>query len=934
MAFREKQAEVKELSLQLSARLQPEKTPKKERDGHPFLRTYNPRRGTVLPDGPGYEIDDDFQEACLDTENLIPMMELNPALAKEILLAVLLSEPENVQDLSSHNFKYDIHEPHQWFPPFYSRGPFLNFLKTAPSDAVSFVLTLTNFAVKEWKLEQQARNEEITFVTLDIPGIGKREFYGDSRVYYWFRDIGNAPHSLISILMALEKFLIDLIDSGKEHEQYIKQILENSDSLALVGLISSVGRYSPKLFLTVLQPLLECFELYQLESSLDYGAMNIEGHQMIGSNFMDSTTWELASKWHSMPHRKTSIRSVALPLMIGNEEINSLFKNKIIPEWTKLNQQRDDEGYIDPFLVNMVAQFNSENYVPYRDEHNVGLIYREPEAITQQLQPVKSATSADTDDFSFAFSKQRELESNKKYEIDELEKIWEKVQTFVKQPEGDLFEHLNKRLSNIFAGIAILVVNKESLLNIHPEYFEWIDQAVGEVLEQITFDLRESTMFIGPGSWEGFAAKFVPQLFVKNPENKTYRRWMGILALHANNETVGLIFKETSHFLKFNDPVFVQLQNLYIQRCRLVNQQHPSRWDEEIDWKKVFEEILDDYSEGKTPHALIDICGFVSEPIEDSEADEPLHRRKQGRRFQSLHDPGIDLDLVFPALQFPEFEGITEPNERNYILGWYHKLIDLTVLSWGEIKSDSLPLDISLHSFDHSLILRLSLLLPKLAREEAEKLWKPLLAYGNIGAKWLESFFDNLVINNYQKPENYEALGEVWNDMIHFANTEDTWKFKKGIYHDHWKLWQCVLGISNIQIEVWKIGYQELLLKVSKKIVERVTKVWMNPEAINKLAVLLRSPSAKEFINPGILLIDMHLKLRDKIDKEDPPEGMVRMPFDYYDSVANTSSFLWTNHKPDIINDERILQPFKNIVIHLVAIQNSIGLELQDRLIE
>lgn len=356
MAFRENQAEVKALSLQLSARVTPEKSASEKHDDHPFLRNYNPRRGTVLPDGPMFKVDDDFQEACLDTENLIPMMELNPVLVKEILLAILLSEPENVQDPSSHNFKYDIYEPHQWFPPFYSRGPFLNFLKTAPGEALSFVLTLTNFATEEWKLEQQARQEEITFITLDILGIGVREYYGDNRVYYWFRDIGNAPHSLISILMALEKFLIDLIDSGKEHERNLKQILENSNSLALIGILSSVGRYSPKLFLTVLQPLLECFDLYQLESTLDYGATNIEGHQMIGSNFMDSTTWELASKWHSMPHRKTSIRSVALPLMIGNEQINYLFKNKIIPEWTKLNQQRTDEGYIDPFLVNMIAQ--------------------------------------------------------------------------------------------------------------------------------------------------------------------------------------------------------------------------------------------------------------------------------------------------------------------------------------------------------------------------------------------------------------------------------------------------------------------------------------------------------------------------------------------------------------------------------------------------
>ena len=303
-----------------------------------MFTSWNPRRGTVFPDGPFDRVDDDFEEACLDTENLVPMMKTNPELAKEILLAVLICDPEAVQDPGSHHFKYNINEPHQWFPPFYTRGPFLNFFNTAPSVALNFLITLTNFAAEEWKLEQQARGEEITFITLDIPGAGARNFYGDNRVYYWFRDIGNAPHSLISILMAFEKFLIDQVNSGKELDDIIISILENSNSLALIGLISSVGRYSRKLFLTVLKPLLTCLEIYQLESGLDYGAMGLEGHQNMGSNFFDTTTQQLSWKWHAMPHRKASIKSIALPLMLSYQEIHDLFKNKIIPEWTKIKQ--------------------------------------------------------------------------------------------------------------------------------------------------------------------------------------------------------------------------------------------------------------------------------------------------------------------------------------------------------------------------------------------------------------------------------------------------------------------------------------------------------------------------------------------------------------------------------------------------------------------
>ncbi len=45
------------------------------------------------------------------------------------------------------------------------------------------------------------------------------------------------------------------------------------------------------------------------------------------------------------------------------------------------------------------------------------------------------------------------------------------------------------------------------------------------------------------------------------------------------------------------------------------------------------------------------------------------------------------------------------------------------------------------------------------------------------------------------------------------------------------------------------------------------------------------------------------------------------------------ASILWENHKEMINNDSTILQNFKEIVTFLVARQNAIGLELQDRLL-
>ena len=288
--------------------------------------------------------------------------------------------------------------------------------------------------------------------------------------------------------------------------------------------------------------------------------------------------------------------------------------------------------------MKLIAQFNSENYEPFQNEQQVGLIYQEPGEVTQQLEVVRSSTAIGSDDFTFAFSKQRDLEQNKAYDLPALEEIWTKIQGFYGQAEGNLFEHHNHRLSNIFAGVGILVANYNKLKDVHPEYFDWIAKVVTEVLDKTTFDLRESTMIIGPGSWEGFAANFVPLLFAKDPADKVRRRWIALMALSSNNEAVGRLFKATTGFFKFDDRTFIQLQNLMIQRSHLVSKHIPGNWQQTPDWKEIFKKPLEDFIRDETQMELIDICSFIGDIVEEDEPDEVHRIRRRGRQVKPLLD--------------------------------------------------------------------------------------------------------------------------------------------------------------------------------------------------------------------------------------------------------------------------------------------------------
>ena len=339
---------------------------------------------------------------------------------------------------------------------------------------------------------------------------------------------------------------------------------------------------------------------------------------------------------------------------------------------------------------------------------------------------------------------------------------------------------------------------------------------------------------------------------------------------------------------------------------------------------------MENYVENKTPHYLIDICDIVDTIAQK----ENWRRTKHGKPVTPIKSPGIDLNFLYPALQFPEFENILEQGEKAHVLHWYQKLVDLTAWTWGTANEGLPNLDVSISSFDEWLIKKLSVLLPNLDKEQARKLWNPLLSYGIINSEWLGYFFDNLIVQNFQKPDRYETLGLIWNDMIDYANSESTWKFNRESYFEYRKIWKGLLGVSNLQMQVWDLGYQELLANVSKKATEYFANHWINSDMVNTVAKLLMTPSAPNFMDSGILILDIHLKWQNELNNTETPPAFVREPFKYYDSVASACSYLWTNYKSSIIGKDATFQAFRSIILHLVSIQSPIGLELQDRLVE
>lgn len=943
LAVNEFPEEVIELSLKLCKRIKVGRQEKKQEcrnneNPHSIFRSFKIRDKIQWTHGPYESPDCAFEKICTEDNALNPIIDSHPETAKEILLALFIEAPEEVSFGYDHNYDLDINEPHGWFPPFYTRGPFLYFLKNQPKVGIDFIVTLVNFATQQWTNKFTHEHKEIPKITINI-NAKEHDYIGDHRVYFWFRDSTGVPHSIVSALMALEKFLVDQIDAGKPLSDYIKFILDNGNSLAYLGILVSMGKYKPVLFLNELKPLLEEFALYELEKSLHYGGHGVEGHQMIGAVTLGETTWNLANKWHSMPHRKTSLQSVTIPLYMNYEDLQAYYV-PIVDSWKILLSQIEAKGSTNVYLNNLINYYNKDNYAVVEHEGQHYLQYIEPEELTTKYKEAREVISEDNDMFTFPFQCFQELEKEKEYSLEECDQLIIKVQDFSKLNDANPYSQMYGKYQSVLGGCAILVSNKE-WIDAHPETLKWIVDYTSDVLTKFSVNRHDIMQADLGHSWQAFTARILALLWVNDSANKVFRRLLGILILKSSYATLELLFKSISKHLRWSSEDFIQIQNFAILWSLALDKDNRKEYSKATTGKigkelksfnldKHAPAILDDFINGKTSRALLDW----------SELRLILPKRK--RRHYGFdtdpgigNEPGIDMEMikhVFGSL--PRLNRV-ENEEREYVLLFWKQIVGQIIFELGEVTTDLQERRDSPSGFHFWAMDRIAEELSEIKLEDSvkpEAYWKPIFDYGYSAGSWIDYFCMRFFIFNIAKKENHNAFFEEWLKMIGNAYSSDAWRIK-GRY-DRKEIWEALMGLTDVILAYWKNDdYLDFFERVAPENIKWAQKHFGNQDIVGNIIYIQKTKPGLTVIKDALQIIKSYLNLRKAADRVETPKGLVRVVFKYENSLAATASFLWENHKEMINSDSNILKNFKEIVTFLVASQNAIGLELQDRLL-
>ena len=763
--------------------------PERERPAPPPSLSSFGRPRDPWPDGPRARVDAEFQEACLDTGAFAALVRARPDAALEVLLAVCIEEPQR-EDYSSNPMREcGLDHWRSGDPPLFCRGPFLQVLRQAPEQGLTFVLRLVNFATKCFA------GEELLTVAV---GNESRAWFGDNRVFRWHHDwpLSNGA-SVQCSLMALEHWLYEQIARGENVDRSITRVLRESELLAFVGLLFDVGKRSPALFAGVLKPLLRNWVLLDWDRQVT--TLRQQGGSSLGYwGTQPRLMREIGRRWYGMPHRRNFLIYLAggiVETIIGDEG-QAQFLEGLRADWSReLDAQDEPET-----LRLMIERFNPANYTfEVRDGRRVPADFQWPEAIQRRNAEDLRRIGAESTSMNLPQRCRDRLDEARPLSQDELIWLWDYLQKMDAEPapvavDDDAIIHAEDVLCG---GIALLVVLNHDWLTADPERIAWCRRKLGSVVEQppppLRFDIETAS---GERKWATFAAEVGVALLAIDRGDALARRLVaiGVTGFHYTTTARTMLTA-----CRRRDQLGEDFDRMLGLAIRWAGLRRPFAFatragadapDES--WSERKDALISDFVERRSSvelpdiRAVNDVAGAEVQAIQDMRFPESARlggarrrpRHRAGRSRESLYREGLQLDshVLSSAFAWLDLQS-ARPDERPLWLGYIRQHLDLVL---GSIPQVDDPLKQEIEGlpdeFDSWVFGVVARAIPCLtAAEDPRSLWQPIIDLSSPGHHWVERFFWEWFTNGRRAAPSPEDFVRLWTGMIGHALTSPAW---------------------------------------------------------------------------------------------------------------------------------------------------------------
>lgn len=890
------------------------------------------------PDGPRDGVQNAFQEACLDTGAFPAFVRARPDAALEVLLAVCIEPPQHEDFGRSSMPETGFDHWKGGDPPLYCRGPFLQFLKEAPDQGLSFALRLVNFATRRF-CEGHGLSVRI--------GNDTRLWCGNSNVFRWHHDWPVWSGSMIHcVLMAVERWLYEKIDRDEDIDPWINRILEESESLAFAGLLFDVGKYRPALFAGVLRPLLQNWLFLDWDRQIATLRRSGASDPMGLWTYQPRAMIELGRAWYRMPHRQDML------LYIGGGIVETLVTNEA--ERPFLAQLRsgwvsDLNGEEPPEVIRLLSErLNPDNYTfETRDGKRVAASFDWSDAVRLKNQEDLQRIATDQMITGLPFQMRQLLDSNERFSQNQLPQFWEFVQGLEDLSprlanDGDPLHHIEDLLCG---AIAALIVKHRDWLAADPERMAWCRSKLESVVGQPPAPLRfDSEAADGDRKWDSFAGEAGVALLAQDRDDPLARRLVAISVLSFHYGTTSRTLIRASQRREqlgddFDRMLCLAVRWAGVRPAQNMAQRGRTDTDAEDDHAGK-EPLIKEFVEARLPTELPDILELSAQAERDIEAIRTRQfpemarmrrressTRRPGGEVETLHRGRLSVDTRVLSAAFAWLDlAAARPNEKAKWLGLVRMFLDIELGLIPKIddprrqRTEDHP-----DEFDAWVYGVIAKTIPSLtAAEDHCTLWQPILDRGPSAHQWIERFFwewFTVGVRAAQTPERFTA---IWSAMIEHALQSPAWDPASGRSYD---LDDAVFWLLGLGTRINKIGerpeFAAALSGMEDLFTRAVARWFKGSKLVSGLLYWVTQPAAIGLLVPAIRWLAPVIPTFDSYAWRDGLEG-------------NLIAFLracWERKGEQISADPDLERDFRDLLTTAVSRGSHAAIALRDHVV-
>ena len=309
--------------------------------------------------------------------------------------------------------RYDFHDVGldynhgSFYPPTPLDQPFASLFQSAPTVALDLVRELANRAVAGWRqiIEINAPGQG-TPIPLDIVfPWGQQRFWGDLQTYVWFEGHGMQPQPLASAFLALTYWAHKSLDSGRELDDLIQQVVGGHESWTVLGLACSLALQRFQATEGVL-PLITTQRLWHAdlqrqvnELSWDINFFGIDPHHRMTKDQREAFDYLKARRF-----RTSSIRELSYAFVLTDvENLRAKLKADLetFPQNLPFNyeEERGNETYSASLLETAKIWAKEGDAANYKveaapDQPDMAIVsFQDPEPVPEELERKRQASA-------------------------------------------------------------------------------------------------------------------------------------------------------------------------------------------------------------------------------------------------------------------------------------------------------------------------------------------------------------------------------------------------------------------------------------------------------------------------------------------------------------------------------------------------------------